>query len=234
MLRLLDVQAGYGEGLVLKGVTLTIRERQVVALLGRNGAGKTTTLRAIMGMVPVRGGRILWRDHDIQGLKPHEIARLGISLIPQGRRIFPSLTVMENLTIGARRPPTSSGWTVRQLLDLFPVLERRAHIGGARLSGGEQQMLAIGRSLMTQPVLLLCDEPSEGLAPLIVQRVAEVLDALKEKGLSILLVEHNLEVALSLADYLYVLDDGQVAFEGRPQDLTADTGAQVRLLGATS
>lgn len=233
MLQLIDVYAGYGEGLVLKGLSIEIEERQVVALLGRNGAGKTTTLRAIMGLVPLKAGKILWRGEPLHGLKPYEIARRGISLIPQGRRIFPSLTVMENLTIGARRGG-AGGWTVDKLLDLFPVLRQRASIGGTRLSGGEQQMLAIARSLMTQPALLLCDEPSEGLAPLIVQRVAEVLSSLKEAGLSILLVEHNLEVALGLADYVYVLDDGRVAYQGLPQDLAADKAAQVRLLGASA
>ena len=234
MLQLVDVHAGYGESLVLRGVTLTVGERQAVALLGRNGAGKTTTLRAIMGLVPVRSGRIVWRGREIQRLKPYEVARLGISLIPQGRRIFPSLTVMENLTIGARRGRDGAGWTVPRLLEIFPVLGRRAHLGGARLSGGEQQMLAIARSLMTQPALLLCDEPSEGLAPLVVQRLAEVLGSLKASGLSLLLVEHDLDVALALADYVYILDDGQVAFQGRPEQLRADRATQIRLLGASS
>ena len=233
MLSVVDVHAGYGDSLVLKGLSLQVGERQVVALLGRNGAGKTTALRAIMGLIPVRRGTITWRGEPTHALRPYEIARRGISLIPQGRRIFSSLTVLENLVIGHRRGGPE-GWSVARIFQLFPVLRQRAGIGGARLSGGEQQMLAIGRSLMTQPALLLCDEPSEGLAPAIVRRVAEVLAELRARGLSILLVEHNLELALTLADEVYILDDGRVAYHGSPEELARDRETQLRYLGASA
>ncbi|MFO7274167.1 MAG: ABC transporter ATP-binding protein [Bacillota bacterium] len=243
MLSLVDVYAGYGEGLVLKGLSLEVRERQVVALLGRNGAGKTTTMRAIMGLLPIQRGEITWRGEPIHRLQPHEISRRGIALVPQGRRIFPSLTVTENLLIAAREAgrhrrgrerPAGSGWTLERIYELFPVLRERGTIGGTRLSGGEQQMLAIARALMTQPDLLLCDEPSEGLAPIMVERVAGVLKTLKESGLAILLVEQNLEVALALADYVYIIDDGRVVYQGLPGELARDEAAQVRFLGASA
>ncbi|ADU51889.1 amino acid/amide ABC transporter ATP-binding protein 2, HAAT family [Thermaerobacter marianensis DSM 12885] len=240
MLRLVDVYAGYSEGLVLKGLSLEVRERQVVALLGRNGAGKTTALRAIMGLLPIQRGEITWRGEPIHRLQPHQISRRGIALVPQGRRIFPSLTVRENLLIAARQRQTGEegatggGWTLKRIYEIFPVLRQRDRIGGTRLSGGEQQMLAIARALMTQPELLLCDEPSEGLAPIMVERVAGVLTTLKKSGLAILLVEQNLEVALSVADYVYIIDDGRVVYQGLPGELARDQATQVRFLGASA
>lgn len=241
MLKLSDVYAGYGDGLVLKGISLEVRDHQVVALLGRNGAGKTTVLRTVMGLVRVQSGEITWQGEPIHQLKPHQIARRGLALVPQGRRIFPSLTVTENLLIGKRRVTIGTvghremaQWTEEAIYELFPVLKERGPIGGGRLSGGEQQMLAIARALMTQPRLLLCDEPSEGLAPVMVQRVAETLSRLKRAGLAILLVEQNLEVALALADYVYILENGGVVYQGLPEELARDEEAQVRFLGASA
>lgn len=235
-----DVYAGYGASIVLKGVSLEVGPGELVALLGRNGAGKTTTLKAIMGLVRVRSGKILWQDRPIHGIEPHKIAQMGIALVPQGRRIFSSLTVLENLRVVHRRSVQSEEgsssyglpvWTEERIWELFPHLRERANIGGGKLSGGEQQMLAIARALLTQPQLLLCDEPTEGLAPVMVERVMETLRRLKDMGLSILLVEHNLDVALDLADRIYILDNGEVVYHGSPQDLARDEQAQIQYLG---
>lgn len=177
MVELREVYGGYGDGLVLNGLSLTVDEGQVVALLGRNGTGKTTTMRAIFGLLPRLAGTITLRGESLRGLPPYAVAARGVALVPQGRRIFPSLTVTENLLIGARPPRADQRvrWTLEEIYRLFPILRERANLRGTLLSGGEQQMLTIARSLMTQPVVLLCDEPSEGLAPVMVQRVAEIL-----------------------------------------------------------
>ncbi len=223
-----DVHTYYGESYVLQGVSLRVEQGQVVAVLGRNGAGKTTLIRSVIGFTPPRRGRVQLWGEEITHRPPHEIARMGVGLVPQGRRIFPSLTVEENLVVAARG---GDGWNLERVYELFPRLrERRQHRGG-KLSGGEQQMLAIGRALMTNPRLRLMDEPSEGLAPRLVLDLAHTLAELKQKGLSILLVEQNLPLALRLADHVYVLSKGTVVFEGTPDALRAAEEVRHRYLG---
>lgn len=208
MLQVNDIHTYYGESYVLQGVTLGIEEGTVVAILGRNGMGKTTTLRSIIGFNPPRRGSIAFKGKDITGLQSFDIARAGIGLVPQGRRIFPSLSVKENLTMSARTRGKEQAWTLEKVYSRFPILKERARIKGTLLSGGEQMMLAIGRALMTNPDLLLMDEPSEGLAPKILKEVGQIIGQLKETGFSILLVEQNLSLALSVADYVYVINKG--------------------------
>jgi len=195
MLRLTDVHTYYDEHYVLQGLSLHVPEASVIALLGRNGAGKMTCLNLIIGFVPPRSGEIAFRGQAIQGKPPHRIAAKGIALDPQGKRLFPSLTVRENLTIAAR----PGGWTLDRAYALFPILEKREKLTPVLLSGGEQQMLAIGRALMTNPSLILMDEPTEGLAPIIIRDLGKAIRQLSEEGLTMLLVEQNLELALSVA-----------------------------------
>ncbi len=235
MLDIVELQAYYALAHVLRGVSLRAPEGRVVALLGRNGAGKTTLIRAIMDMVPpqVRGGSVRYQGQELRGRTPHEVARRGIGLVPQGRRVFRSLTVLEHLQIAARPPRDGdpAGWDLERVFDLFPRLaERKEHRGGA-LSGGEQQMLAIGRALMSNPSLLLMDEPSEGLAPLLLQQLGDQLLALKRSGLAVFLVEQNLGLALKLADEVYVLDRGQIVYQGTPGELEANGEVKQRHLG---
>lgn len=226
---LLDVEAVhayYGRSHVLFGVSLTARAGEVVALLGRNGAGKTTTLRSIMGLLPPRAGRVRFRGRDITGWPPYRIARLGVGLVPEDRRVFGDLTVEENLEVG-RRPGRGAGtpgrpWTRERLYEFFPVLgERRGQKAGT-LSGGEQQMLTIARTLMGNPELLLLDEPSEGLAPVVVAALLDRLLALRAQGQTILLSEQNLRFATRLADRAYVLEQGHVRYAGTIAELLAD------------
>jgi len=217
MLVLERVFAGYGHGWVLQDVALSVQEGEVVCLLGRNGAGKSTTLKSIMGLVPQVQGRILFRGQDLIGRPPHAIRRMGIGYVPEDRRIFPGLTVLENLLVGAEgRPkaPGGHGWTVEKVFELFPALEPLQNRPGRSLSGGEQRMLAIGRALMGDPRILLLDEPSEGLAPLVVRALWEQIRKLKETGLAILLSEQNLWFAAGLSSRIYILDKGQVQFQG--------------------
>ncbi|MGQ9675225.1 MAG: ABC transporter ATP-binding protein [Chloroflexota bacterium] len=231
MLRLCDVHTYYSECCVLQGVSLKLEEGSVVALLGRNGMGKTTTIRSIIGAAPPRQGTVHLRGQDITGLPPYRIAQAGVGLVPQGRRIFPSLTVEENLTMAARSRGKTDAWTLDTVYSHFPALKRRAKLGGSRLSGGEQQMLAIARALMTSPELVLMDEPSEGLAPIAVQEITEIIRQLKTKGLSILLVEQNLPMALALADYVYVISKGKIVFESTPKELQANEEVKAKWLG---
>ena len=233
MLELVDVHTYYGESYVLQGLSLSVREGSVVALLGRNGMGKTTTIRSIIGFNPPRRGTIRFKGQEITAAKSHRIAQLGIGLVPQGRQIFPSLSVQENLTVSARGSRKSSPWDLQGIYSLFPVLRSRAKNRGNQLSGGEQQMLAIGRALMTNPDLLLMDEPSEGLAPVIVKELTRIIAGLKDRGFSILLVEQNLPMALELADYVYVIDRGQIAYEALPEEFRSNTDIQARYLGVT-
>ena len=209
----------YGDSYVLQGLELAVGTGAVMALLGRNGVGKTTAIRSIIGFTPPRRGRVIFKGEDIAGLPSYKIARLGIGLVPQGRRIFPSLSVEENLTMSARSERDGGRWTLEKVFDLFPVLEERSKIGAGRLSGGEQQMLSIGRALMTNPDLLLMDEPSEGLSPLLVQEVGRSIRELAEQGLSILLVEQNVSMALHVANYVYVIGRGRVVHESTPAEL---------------
>ncbi len=222
-----DVHTYYGDSYVLQGVSLRVAPGQLVAVLGRNGVGKTTLIRSVVGFTPPRRGRIWLRGQEITHRPSHAIARMGVGLVPQGRRIFPSLSVEENLVVAAR----GEGWTLERVYELFPRLRERAHHRGGKLSGGEQQMLAIGRALMTNPSLLLLDEPSEGLAPKLVLDLAHVLLQLKERGLSVLMVEQNLPLALRLADYVYVMSKGTVVFEGSPEALRRAEEVRLRYLG---
>ena len=233
MLELSDVHTYYGASHVLQGVTLAVGPGEIVTILGRNGMGKTTLIRSIIGFARPRQGRVLFDGQDITRLASHQIAHLGIGLVPQGRRIFPSLTVLEHLSVAAR-PDGAAGdraWTLDRVFGLYPRLrERHAH-RGSMLSGGEQQMLAIARALTTNPRLLLMDEPSEGLAPLLVRELGGSIGRLKQAGLSILLVEQNLPMALAIADEVYVLSKGRVVYQGAPAALSADAAVKHRYLG---
>ncbi len=233
MLELVDLHTYYGDSYVLQGLSLSVGEGSVVALLGRNGMGKTTTIRSIIGFNPPRRGTIHFRERDITRVKSHKIAQLGIGLVPQGRQIFPSLSVQENLTVSARHSGKSYPWDLGGVYSLFPVLKKRAKNKGNQLSGGEQQMLAIGRALMTNPDLLLMDEPSEGLAPVIVKELTQIIARLKDRGFSILLVEQNLSMALELADYVYVIDRGQIVYECLPEAFRSNVEVQAKYLGVT-
>ena len=221
MLELEKVNSFYGDGHVLRDVSLWLGEGEVSCLLGRNGAGKTTTVLTIMGYLAPRPGRVVYKGKDIGGLPPHKIARLGFGFVPQERGIFPSLTVKENLTTTAR-PGKDNRWDLGKIFKLFPRLEERQKNLGFQLSGGEQQMLSIARALMLNPELMLLDEPSEGLAPLIVQEIVDVLKALKKEGLAVLLVEQNLRVALELGDMHYVLSKGEVCYTGTSAELESN------------
>jgi branched-chain amino acid transport system ATP-binding protein len=217
---------------VLQGVSLDVAPGQAVALLGRNSVGKTTTLHAIAGFLPPRMGRITFMGQDVTGAPPYRTARLGLGLVPQGRRIFPNLTVRENITLAARKGPASTPWwTLDRIYDTFPRLRERAANWGNQLSGGEQQLLAIARAPATNPSLLLLDEPSEGLAPLIVAEIGRILVRLKQQGLALLLVEQNFPMAMAVADTVAVINKGQLVFTGAPQALAADQELKHKYLG---
>ena len=218
MLEIENINAYYGDSHILHGVSLSVGEGEIVCLLGRNGAGKTTTILTVMGYLQPRPGRIRYRDRDISGLPPYEVARLGFGFVPQERGIFPSLTVRENLTVFARAGGRGF-WTLQRIFDLFPVLRARERNLGFQLSGGEQQMLSIARALMLNPTMLLLDEPSEGLAPMIVQQIIEVLARLKQEGLAILLVEQSLRTAFAVGDRHHVLNKGEICFSGSAAEL---------------
>ena len=231
MLKLTDVHTYYGDSYILQGISLEVKEGSVVALLGRNGMGKTTTIRSIIGFTPPRRGEINFKENNITGLPPYRIAQMGIGLVPQGRCIFSSLSVKENLTMSSRSRGKEKAWTLDKIYALFPILKERASYKGNLLSGGEQQMLCIARALMTNPDLLLMDEPSEGLAPIIVQDVGRVISQLKQSGFSILLVEQNLSMALGVADYVYVISKGIIVYESTPQELRANEEVKAKYLG---
>jgi branched-chain amino acid transport system ATP-binding protein len=218
MLELDNVNAYYGDSHILHGVSLSVQEGEIVCLLGRNGAGKTTTILTVMGYLQPRPGRIRYRNRDIGGLPPYEVARLGFGFVPQERGIFPSLTVRENLTVFARAGGKSF-WTLPRIFDLFPVLRARERNLGFQLSGGEQQMISIARALMLNPAMLLLDEPSEGLAPMIVQQIIEVLARLKQEGMAILLVEQSLRTAFAVGDRHHVMNKGEICFTGSAAEL---------------
>jgi branched-chain amino acid transport system ATP-binding protein len=224
-----DLHAYYGESHVLQGVSLDVAEGESVALLGRNGAGKTTTINAIVGFVRPRGGTVRVGDRDVTSKAPHHVAAAGVALVPQGRRVFADLTVLENLTIAARA--NGGGWDLARVLELFPSLERRLGNRGDELSGGEQQMVAIGRALLRDPVLLLLDEPSEGLAPKLVNEVGDALVRLRESGLALLLVEQNLALATRVAQRVYVMNKGTIVFSGTTAELAAAGDVEARYLG---
>jgi branched-chain amino acid transport system ATP-binding protein len=231
LLQLVDVHTYYGESYVLQGISLEVKEGSVVALLGRNGMGKTTTIRSIIGFTPPRSGVVRFKGKDITGLQSYQIVQMGMGLVPQGRHIFPSLSVEENLTMAATTRGKAEAWTLDTVYSRFPILKERANISGSRLSGGEQQMLAIGRALMTNPDLLLMDEPSEGLAPTIVRQIGQIIGQLKKSGFSILLVEQNFAVALAVADHVYIISKGVIVHESTPKELRDDEEVKVKYLG---
>lgn len=233
-----NVHSYYGGAHVLQGVSLRVPEGSLVALLGRNGVGKTSFIRSAVGMTPpaVRLGSFRYRGQELLGQPSYRIAEMGIGLVPQGRRIFRSLTIVENLTVAARngqkgQQPASKAWDLDRIWSVFPRLAERKQNHGNELSGGEQQMLAIGRALMTNPSLLLMDEPSEGLAPVIVQQLRDQMLLLKNDGLSILLVEQQLGLALAVADEVYILDKGTLVYHGTPKELRASPETMHRYLG---
>jgi branched-chain amino acid transport system ATP-binding protein len=232
MLRVEGLEAAYGVSQVLFGITLAVDTGQLVTLLGRNGMGKTTTVRTVMGILPARAGRVSFEGRALHGLPPHRVARAGLGLVPEGRQVFPNLTVRENLVATAanhRRAPEP--WTVERVFELFPQLAARARAMGATLSGGEQQMLAIGRALMTNPRLLILDEATEGLAPLIRAEIWKCLERLKAGGLSILLIDKHVQALTRLADHHYVLERGRVVWAGTSAELVTRADVQHRYLG---
>jgi branched-chain amino acid transport system ATP-binding protein len=232
VLEVRDLHAFYGNAHVVCGASLTVGAGEVVALLGRNGMGKTTLIRSIMGLQPplVRGGDIRWRGETLIGLRPHAVAARRIAIVPQGRRLFGSLTVLEHMTMLKSRR-VSKSWTVERIFALFPRLaERRGHLA-SQLSGGERQMLAVARALMIDPELILMDEPSEGLAPIMVQHLEDIVGGLKKDGLSILLVEQNLYTALAVADRVYILETGKVVHEATSSAIARDPHSLGRYLG---
>lgn len=233
MLKIKNIHTYYGSSYVLQGLSLEVKEDSAIALLGRNGMGKTTTIRSIIGFNPPRRGVINFKGHDINGLPPHRIARMGMGLVPQGKHIYSTLSVEENLTMPARTGGKHDSWSLDRVYSHFPILRRRARNRGNQLSGGEQQMLAIGRALMTNPDLLLMDEPSEGLAPIVVQQISDIIRLLKEKRFSILLVEQNVPMALGVADYVYIISKGVVVHECSPEQLKANEDLQAAYLGVT-
>jgi branched-chain amino acid transport system ATP-binding protein len=232
MLRVEGLEAAYGVSQVLFGITLGVDAGQVVTLLGRNGMGKTTTVRTLMGILPRRAGRVHFEGRALHGLPPHRVARAGLGLVPEGRQVFPNLTVRENLVAtAANHSHSPAPWTVDRVFELFPQLAARVRGLGATLSGGEQQMLAIGRALMTNPRLLILDEATEGLAPLIRAEIWSCLGRLKASGLSILLIDKHVQALTRLADHHYVLEKGRVVWSGTSDELRASAEIQHRYLG---
>jgi branched-chain amino acid transport system ATP-binding protein len=229
MLAVDDIHTYYGDSHILQGVSLTVNPGELVCLVGRNGAGKTTTIRSIIGFNKPRAGRIAFQDRDLTGLPPYKIAGLGIGLVPQGRRIFPDLSVQENLLFAHNKKRGS--WDLNKVYQVFPRLKERQRNRGDQLSGGEQQMLAIARALLMNPALILMDEPSEGLAPLIVREIGRIIKEVKDEGLSVLLVEQNLALGLSVADRCYVLNKGQIVYESSPDDLRQNEQVKHQYLG---
>ena len=226
MLRVEDIHTYYGDSYVLRGVSLEVPQGSVIALLGRNGVGKTTLVRSIIGFTQPRESKgIFFKDVDITQKPTYDIVEMGMGIVPQGRRVFPSLSVEENLTLGASKGGDGGKWNLERIYELFPVLAKRSN------QRGEQQMLAVARALMTNPQLLLMDEPTEGLAPLLVRAVGDIISHLKEEGLSILLVEQNLPFALKMADHVHVMSKGQIVHSSSPQELTEREDIKSRYLG---
>jgi branched-chain amino acid transport system ATP-binding protein len=226
-----DLDVYYGTSQILFGVSLSVRQGETMALLGRNGAGKSTTMKAIMGLAPPRRGRVSLRGAVISGLPPHRIARAGLGFVPEDRQIFPEHTVEDNLVIGRKRGPEGQDeWSIRRIYEVFPLLEPLRNRIAGRLSGGEQQMLAIARTLMGNPALLLLDEPSEGLAPIIVQRIGELLRQLRKLGSTVLIAEQNMHFCLGLASHATVIDKGQIVYAAGIDELKANDAIRRRYL----
>lgn len=221
LLAVSDLHAYYGKSHILQGVNFVIGTGEIVSLLGRNGVGRSTTIKAIIGDVPPHGS-ILFRGVQIAGMKPHHIARLGIGYVPENRDVFPTLSVRENLMLGQKQAKASGGWSMDEFFEWFPSLTPRADTAAGVLSGGEQQMLTMYRTLMGDPDLIMIDEPTEGLAPMLVERVGELLSRIAARGISILLVEQKLTIALRISHRLYVMGHGQIVFEGLPEELQAN------------
>ncbi len=220
MLKIEALNAHYGASHILQGVDLDVARGRIAGVLGRNGVGKTTTVRAIMGLVPLSGGRVLLDGTDITGWPPHHVARAGVAYVPEGRLIFPDLTVVENIRVAERRPAKS--WPLARLFELFPALKERERNKGAQLSGGEQQMLAIARALVSDPKVLLLDEPSQGLAPLVVRELAETIRLLCHDGVTILLIEQNMKLAAEVADQINIMVKGRVVYAAAPAQFRAE------------
>ena len=236
MIELQDVHTYYGTSHILHGISLSVQQEEVVTLLGRNGAGKTTTLKTIMGLVPLRQGSIRYRGEEISGLKPYRVARKGIAYVPEERAIFSHLTVVENLKIAqvAKGRNHQGAWTIERVFGKFPRLAERKNQRGGSLSGGEQQMLAIARALMNEPDLLLLDEPSEGLAPLIVQELQAITQEIVREGITVLLVEQNLEMCIALAKRHYLMDQGLIVYHGTNEEFIANNEVKDRYLALSS
>lgn len=234
ILTLKGVNTFYEKSHILQDVSMEVDEGEVVGLLGRNGVGKSTTLKSISGVVPPRSGSIRFKGNDINGMKPHQITRLGIGYVPEDRRVFANLTVRQNLLLGIKSGQQENvdkeGWNIERAYELFPLLKKRDGHKGGNLSGGEQQMLTIVRTLMGNPELLLLDEPTEGLAPMLVEAVSNVIQEIHEAGISILLVEQGFEVILDLTSRAYVMSKGQIVFEGTSQDLEHNHEVRERYL----
>jgi branched-chain amino acid transport system ATP-binding protein len=228
MLSVQDIHTYYRDSYILQGVTLELKPGQVVALLGRNGVGKTTLARSIMGLTPAKRGKIIFKETDITRMAAHRIARMGIGLVPQGRRVFRSLTVKENLQVTARG---QGRWSFERIVELFPNLQERLRSLAGKLSGGEQQMLAAGRALVGNPALLVMDEPTEGLAPLMVRELGRAIESLKQAGTSILLIEQQLAFALRYADVVFIMSKGRIVHQCTPAELAADADTKARYLG---
>jgi branched-chain amino acid transport system ATP-binding protein len=230
MLKIEDIHTYYGDSYVIQGVSLEVAKGMVVALLGRNGVGKTTLIRSVVGFTPARRGKILFNDREITHMAAFKIIQLGMGLVPQGRRVFPSLTVKENLAV-AERGANAQGWDFAKIYDLFPRLDERQNQRANTLSGGEQQMLAIARALISNPLFILMDEPTEGLAPVLVREVGDAILRLKEEGLSIFLVEQNLSFARKYADHVHLMSKGKIVYSSTPEQLWQDQEAKHRYLG---
>jgi branched-chain amino acid transport system ATP-binding protein len=226
-----DVHAYYGKSHILHGVSLEVAEGKITTLLGRNGAGKTTTLRSLMGLTPAREGQITIFGNDTTHLPPFRVAAMGVGYVPEGRRVFANLTVEENLLVPLER---GGPWTIQRIYELFPRLGERKMNRGRQLSGGEQEMLAIARALLLNPKLLMLDEPSQGLAPLVVREVFRIVAEMRREGISVLLVEQNARMSLEIADHAYVLDDGRVVYSGSARELAADEARVEALAGASA
>ncbi len=225
-----DIHTYYGEAYILQGLSIELQQGQILGLLGRNGVGKSTLVNSIVGFVPPRRGKIVFKGNDITRSSSFETVRGGMGLVPQGRRVFPTLSVEENLLV-AERNTNRHSWNLKRVYDLFPRLDERRNQRAKTLSGGEQQMLAIGRGLMTNPDCLIMDEPSEGLAPIIIQGLWEAIAKLKQQGLSILLVEQSAYLALKLVDYVHVMSKGQVVYSSKPEELKANEDIKSAYLG---